>query len=66
VTAFEEKMGEVAAANPEDMEAAILHALVTSANFDPTDRTYANQLRRRRSWSRCSISTPTIPAWHTT
>lgn len=45
VTAFEERMGEVAAANPEDMEAAILHALITSANFDPTDRTYANQLR---------------------
>jgi tetratricopeptide (TPR) repeat protein len=45
VTAFEEKMGEVAAANPEDMEAAILHALVTSANFDPADRTYANQKR---------------------
>jgi tetratricopeptide (TPR) repeat protein len=38
-------MGEVAAANPEDMEAAILHALITSANFDPADRTYANQLR---------------------
>jgi hypothetical protein len=38
-------MGEVAAANPEDMEAAILHALVTSANFDPADRTYANQKR---------------------
>ena len=45
VTAFEEKMGEVAAANPEDLEAAILHALVTSANFDPADRTYANQMR---------------------
>src|SRR5687768_9647715 len=27
VTAFEAKMGEVAAAHPEDMEAAILHAL---------------------------------------
>ena len=45
VTAFEEKMGEVAAANPEDLEAAILYALVTSANFDPADRTYANQMR---------------------
>jgi tetratricopeptide (TPR) repeat protein len=45
VKAFEEEMGEVAAANPDDMEAAILHALVTSANFDPTDRTYANQMR---------------------
>jgi tetratricopeptide (TPR) repeat protein len=45
VTAFEKKMGELAQANPEDMEAAILHALITSANFDPTDRTYANQMR---------------------
>ena len=45
VTAFEEKMAEVAAANPDNMEAAILHALVTSANFDPTDRSYANQLQ---------------------
>ncbi|HYN88262.1 MAG TPA: hypothetical protein VER55_07020, partial [Ardenticatenaceae bacterium] len=45
VTAFEEKMGEVAAANPDDLEAAILHALVTSANFDPADRNYANQKR---------------------
>jgi len=45
VTAFEAKMGEVAAANPEDLEAAILYALVTSANFDPADRTYANQMR---------------------
>ncbi|HUG63163.1 MAG TPA: hypothetical protein VMP03_15040 [Methylomirabilota bacterium] len=45
VTAFEERMGEVAEANPQDLEAAILHALVTSANFDPTDRTYANQMR---------------------
>ena len=45
VQAFEEGLGRVAADNPDDMEAAILHALVTSANFDPADRTYANQLR---------------------
>lgn len=45
VTAFEEKMGELAAANPDDTEAIILHALVTSANFDPADRTYANQMQ---------------------
>ena len=43
--AFEEALGKVAADNPDDMEASILHALVTSANFDPTDRTYANQMR---------------------
>jgi len=45
VQAFEDGLGRVAAEHPEDMEAAILHALVTSANFDPADRTYANQLR---------------------
>ncbi|WP_209428149.1 hypothetical protein [Pararhodobacter sp. SW119] len=44
VQAFEEGLGRVAADNPEDMEVAILHALVTSANFDPADRTYVNQL----------------------
>jgi hypothetical protein len=38
-------MGEVAAANPDDVEASVLHALLTSANFDPADRTYANQMR---------------------
>jgi hypothetical protein len=45
VQAFEEALGALAAAHPEDTEASILHALVTSANFDPSDKTYANQLR---------------------
>ncbi|MCF6113928.1 hypothetical protein [Mesorhizobium muleiense] len=45
VQAFEEAMGKVAADNPDDMEASILHALVTSANFEPADKTYANQMR---------------------
>ncbi len=45
VRAFEEGMGEVAAANTNDVEASVLHALITSANFDPADRTYANQMR---------------------
>jgi hypothetical protein len=45
VRAFEEGMGEVAAANPDDVEASVLHALITSANFNPADRTYANQMR---------------------
>lgn len=43
--AFEEALGKVVAENPEDMEASILHALVTSASFNPADKTYANQLR---------------------
>ena len=45
VKAFEEKLGKVAAAYPDDKEAAILLGLVTSANFDPKDKTYANQRR---------------------
>ncbi|MGD9616778.1 MAG: hypothetical protein AB7H90_16485 [Alphaproteobacteria bacterium] len=45
VKAFEEELGKVAAAYPDDKEAAILYGLVTSANFDPKDKTYANQRR---------------------
>jgi len=48
VKAFEEALGEVARQYPQDKEAAILHALVTSANFDPKDKTYANQKRAAR------------------
>ena len=48
VQSFEEAMGKLAAANPNDTEAAILHALVTSANFNPADKTYANQLKAAR------------------
>lgn len=45
VQALEEGMGKVAAANTDDVEASVLHALITSANFNPADRTYANQMR---------------------
>ncbi|HRO60503.1 MAG TPA: hypothetical protein PK177_15275 [Burkholderiaceae bacterium] len=45
VKAFEEAMGKLAGQYPEDKEASILHALVTSANFDPKDKSYANQKR---------------------
>jgi hypothetical protein len=38
-------MARLAAENPDDMEASILQALVTSANFDPADKTYAKQWR---------------------
>jgi hypothetical protein len=42
---FEEAMGRLAARYPDDREASILSALVTSASFDPADKTYANQLK---------------------
>jgi hypothetical protein len=43
--AFERAMQAVAARYPEDTEATILYALVLSANFDPADKKYTNQLR---------------------
>ena len=43
--ALEDALQEVAARYPEDTEATILYALVLSANFDPTDKKYTNQLR---------------------
>ena len=43
--ALEVGLESVARRYPEDKEAAILHALVLSANFDPADKQYNNQLR---------------------
>jgi hypothetical protein len=45
---FEDALSQLASDYPEDIEASILFALVTSANFDPKDKTYANQLRAAR------------------
>lgn len=45
VVAFEKAMGEVAARNPEDDEAKILHALLLDATALAADKTYTNQLR---------------------
>jgi hypothetical protein len=43
--ALESGLESVAAKYTEDTEAAILYSLVLSANFDPTDKQYNNQLR---------------------
>lgn len=43
--ALESGLESVAAKYPEDTEAAILYSLVLSANFDPADKQYGNQLR---------------------
>ena len=40
---FEQKMGEVQAAYPDDSEAAIFHALSLSITAPKTDKTFANQ-----------------------
>ncbi len=42
---FEQKMGEVQAAYPDDSEAAIFHALSLSITAPKTDKTFANQRR---------------------
>ena len=47
--AYDAAMAQVAARNTEDMEAVILSALITSANFNPADKTYANQLKAARA-----------------
>ena len=43
--AFDDAMAQLAARHADDREAAILSALITSANFNPADKTYANQLK---------------------
>ena len=43
--AFEVAMEQVAQRYPDDTEALTLYALVLSANFDPTDKQYTNQLK---------------------
>jgi len=42
---FEQKMGEVQAAFPDDTEAAIFHALTLAITAPKTDKTFANQRR---------------------
>jgi hypothetical protein len=42
---LEAAMATLAASYPNDTEASILSALVTSANFNPADKTYANQYK---------------------
>ena len=43
--AFDAAMASLMATYPDDTEAKVLSALITSANFDPTDKNYANQLK---------------------
>jgi hypothetical protein len=43
--ALESGLERVAASYPEDSEATILYSLVLSANFDPADKQFRNQLR---------------------
>ena len=59
--AYDDAMAEVARRYPDDKEAAILSALVSSANFNPADKTYANQLKAAKSLERFVTSDPDHP-----
>jgi pimeloyl-ACP methyl ester carboxylesterase/tetratricopeptide (TPR) repeat protein len=48
VKALEGAMERVMQRYPEDTEAAILYSLILSANFDPADKKYTNQLKAAR------------------
>jgi tetratricopeptide (TPR) repeat protein len=45
ILAYESAIAVVSAAYPEDIEAAIFHALALAASADPADKTYAKQLK---------------------
>jgi hypothetical protein len=59
--AYDDAMAQLAARYPDDKEAAILSALVTSANFNPADKTYANQLKAARVLEPLARSDPDHP-----
>jgi tetratricopeptide (TPR) repeat protein len=43
--AYEQAMGRLAQAHPQDSEAQVFHALALNMTLSPTDKTYGNQLR---------------------
>ncbi len=43
--AYELAMAKLVNTYPDDMEAKVLHALAMSANYDPNDKAYTNQLK---------------------
>lgn len=43
--AYDTAMSQLMARYPDDTEAKVLSALITSANFNPNDKSYGNQLR---------------------
>src|SRR5262245_30232241 len=61
VNAYDAAMARLAARYPDDKEASILSALVTSANFDPADKTYANQLKAAKVLEPIFVAQPNHP-----
>ena len=54
-------MAKLAGRYPDDKEASILSALITSANFDPADKTYANQLKAAKILEPLFVAQPDHP-----
>ena len=61
LNAYDAAMAKLAAGYPNDKEASILSALVTSANFDPADKTYANQLKAAKVLEPLFVAQPNHP-----
>ncbi|MEX2178154.1 MAG: hypothetical protein WD801_05560 [Gemmatimonadaceae bacterium] len=61
VLAYERAMADLAAANADDTEAQIFHALALAAAASPTDKTYANQLRAGEILERLWAAQPDHP-----
>jgi hypothetical protein len=59
--AMETGFGTVAAKYPKDTEATIIYSLVLSANFDPADKQYGNQLRAAKLLEPVFASQPEHP-----
>lgn len=59
--ALQEAMARVAADHPADTEATVLYALVMSANFDPADKRYTNQLGAARLLEPIFVRQPDHP-----
>lgn len=61
VSAYERAMRELAERYSDDIEARILYALVLSATFDPSDKTYAKQLKAAEILEKLFKSHPDHP-----
>ena len=64
--ALENGLEQVATKYPKDAEATILYSLVLSANFDPADKQYRNQLKAANLLEPNSPSSPGTRAPRTT
>ena len=59
--AYELAMSKLASKYPDDTEARIFHALALSANYDPNDKAYGNQLRAAKVLEAVLVEKPDHP-----